>query len=70
VDDKYSYCPECKRKSVYWRGMPHGEDNYQCRYQDCDFFFFTMGDAKVDRENEARWERYNAERAAQQESKS
>lgn len=54
--DKYSYCPDCHRKGVYWKAMRNGEDNYQCRYRSCDFFFFTRSNAPVDLDNEKRWE--------------
>lgn len=60
ADEKYTRCPDCARKSVYFRAMRNGEDNYQCRHKNCDFFFFTLSGAKADRDNEARWQQANA----------
>lgn len=57
--EKYSKCPDCGRKSVYWKSMRHGEDNRQCRHSDCDFFFFLSSGAQVDLDNEARWKTTN-----------
>lgn len=54
-DEKYSRCPDCGCKTVYWRGLPNGEDNYRCRRSSCDFYFFTSGEAEVDLKNAARW---------------
>jgi tRNA(Ile2) C34 agmatinyltransferase TiaS len=55
VDMKYKYsrCPDCGRKGVYFKMGTNGEDHYKCRY--CDFYFFTDGESKIDRENEGRW---------------
>lgn len=55
MHDKYSKCPDCGRKSVFFRSMPRGEDNYQCRYKSCDFFFFTSSNSRIDLDNEDRW---------------
>jgi hypothetical protein len=54
-EDKYSYCPDCGRKSVYWRARPRGEDNYQCRYRTCEFEFFTNSSSRIDAALRQRW---------------
>lgn len=54
--DKYSYCPNCRCKTVYWKGRPNGEDGYTCRRSECDFEFYTLGNSQIDRTNEERWE--------------
>lgn len=57
--DKYTRCPDCGRKTVYWKGLPNGEDNYRCRMPDCHFYFFTIGADAEDKANEARWRAVN-----------
>ena len=60
---KYTYCPQCTCKTVYWQGKPNGEDNYRCRKKDCGFYFFTISNAKIDRENAAAWQAANKEQS-------
>jgi hypothetical protein len=59
TESKYSRCPDCGRKGVYWQAKRNGEDNYQCRHKDCQFYFFTKSNAEVDLANEARWQAVN-----------
>jgi hypothetical protein len=56
---KYTYCPDCCRKTVYFRMWVGGEDHYQCRMKSCEFFFFIEGNYPKDRESERRWEDHN-----------
>lgn len=58
-EDKYSYCPICGRKTVYFVMRANGEDGYMCRMKNCDFEFFTQGDSRIDRDNEQKWIKAN-----------
>ena len=58
-DDKYSRCPDCKRKSVYFRAASRSEDNYRCRTTDCGFYFFTLSVATIDLDQRYRWKKIN-----------
>lgn len=55
ADEKYSRCPDCGRKTVYFKARANGEDGYTCRRSECNFEFFTLGDSRIDRDNEDRW---------------
>lgn len=57
-------CPDCGRKTVILALRSNGEDNYYCTYHrwqkdSCHFYFFTSSNAKVDLDNEKRWEEAN-----------
>lgn len=48
-DHKYTYCPRCKRKGVYWntKGMPgedHHNDHDVCRYCNWHLEYETAGE--------------------------
>ena len=67
-DDKYTRCPDCGRKTVYWHaGTIAGEDHYKCRYSQswqphvraCHFSFFTAEADSIDKEAADRWRRVN-----------
>jgi hypothetical protein len=66
-DDKYTRCPDCHRKSVYWKAGRSGEDHYRCRYfssykasvRSCGFHFFTSESDSIDKETADRWRREN-----------
>jgi len=67
-------CPDCSRRSVRLYLRPNGEDGYACVFQTwrrsvragrrkgCNFAFFTLGHATIDRENEARLVAANPDR--------
>lgn len=55
TDDKYSHCPDCGRKTVYFKMARYGEDHYRCRRSECGFYFFTGGESHIDRAREERW---------------
>jgi hypothetical protein len=52
-DHKFTYCPECKRKGVYWntRGLP-GEDRHN-DHDVCKYCGWTL-----DYETPGEWSRY------------
>jgi hypothetical protein len=62
MPDKYSYCPDCGRKTVYWSPRIRMEDNYACRMTGCLFYFFTVSGSPSDEANEKRWRDVNAQR--------
>ncbi len=62
ADEKYTRCPDCGRKTVYFKQRANGEDGYTCRRRACDFEFYTLGDSRIDRQNEKRWEDANGVR--------
>jgi transposase-like protein len=52
-EDKYTYCPSCHKKGVYFKPRGRGEDNYRCKY--CKFYFFASGESEVDIVNKVRF---------------
>lgn len=58
--DKYSRCPDCARKSVYWVAGRPGEDAYLCRYRACAFHFYTQSYLEFDKVAYNRWLGANA----------
>lgn len=65
----YLCCPDCGRKSVYWKAQSYGEDAWLCRYRNsttvrsCSFYAFTLSSYEDDIENLRRLWAANPESA-------
>lgn len=56
-EERYTYCPDCGRKSVMLALCTDGEDNYYCKYRGCHFYFYTAEPIWwLDGINRVRWQ--------------